>query len=128
VPNYLYLQWPGFQVRLHATIWEVYWYRATDNPTNFSFAQRIELWKGSWIAFKEKPIFGWGTGDIFIAVRYGLETMESKMENYHMKPHNQYLFFCLPSALLDPLPFMQVISYLSKHQAPINTFLLISFW
>ena len=102
-PNYLYNQWPGLLIRLHQTIWEIYWYRQTGNPTGHSFAQRIELWRGSWEAFKEKPLFGWGTGDLFIAVEYGLEKIDSQMENYRMKPHNQYLLFLLTLGIIGTL-------------------------
>ncbi len=130
VPNYLYLQWPGFVVRFHQIIWEIYWYRERGDPTGHSFTQRLELWRGSWVAFQEKPLLGWGTGDIFIAVRYGLEKIASPMENYHMKPHNQYLLFLLTlgiagSILLYGFYFMFVMQSRAYQYLPFNIFLVI---
>jgi ABC-type multidrug transport system fused ATPase/permease subunit len=102
-PNFLYTQWPGFIVRFHQSIWEVYWYRYKGDPSGHTLTQRIELWKGSYEAFKEKPILGWGTGDIFFAVEYGLKKIESQMDNYHMKPHNQYIVFLLTIGVVGSL-------------------------
>lgn len=102
-PNYLYNQWTGLLVRIHQTIWEIYWYRQTGDPTGHTFTQRMELWRGSWEAFKQKPLLGWGTGDIFIAVGYGLEKIDSQMENHRMKPHNQYLLLLLTLGIIGTL-------------------------
>lgn len=95
IANYNYTRWPGLKVRLHQTFWEIYWYRERGNPSGHTFTQRLELWRASAVAFKEKPLWGWGTGDIFIAVDYGLNQLNSPMDNYRMKPHNQYLLFLL---------------------------------
>ncbi len=102
-PNYQYTQWPVFIVRTHQTIWELHQYRQTGNPTGHTFTQRLELWHASLIAFQEHPMFGWGTGDIYIAIHYGLEQIDSPMDNYHMKPHNQYLLFLLTFGILGSL-------------------------
>ncbi len=128
--NYLYTQWPGVLVRVHQTIWELYWYQQTGNPTNHTFTQRVELWKGSWIAFLEKPLLGWGTGDIFIGVRYGLEQMNSPMENYHMKPHNQYLLFLVSFGVIGSMVIYVLYFYYVKltrayRFLPFNLFLII---
>lgn len=95
VPNHLYNAWPALAVRIHQTFWEMYWYRQTGNPTGQTFSQRLELWRASLEAVKKKPVFGWGTGDIYIAVEYGLDKMNSQLENRFFKPHNQYLLFLL---------------------------------
>jgi len=130
IPNYLYTQWPGFIVRLHQTAWELYWYRTKGNPSGHTFTQRLELWKGSWEAFKKKPWIGWGTGDIFIAVDYGLHKIESMMENYHMKPHNQYLIFLLTLGLTGTLLIFTLYGMVIWHTGawkllPFNFFLVI---
>ncbi len=132
IPNYYYTQWPGLLVRLHQTIWEVYWYRENRNPTNHTFAQRLELWKGSWEAFKEKPVLGWGTGDLFIAVEYGLKKIDSKMENYRMKPHNQFLLFLVSLGIIGSLVIYGCYFYFVKSTGaykylPFNIFLVIMF-
>lgn len=91
--NYLYNDWPNFLIRVHTTFWEIYWYRQTGNPTGHTLSQRLELWKAARAAIKHRPLFGWGTGDVFIAVEYGLDTIDSQLENTRMKPHNQYLLY-----------------------------------
>jgi O-antigen ligase len=93
VPNHLYLKWPGAVVRFHETLWEINWYLETGNPSGHSFTQRIDLWKASWEAFKVKPWFGWGTGDLYIAMDYGLSHIGSHLDTYRWKPHNQFLLF-----------------------------------
>ncbi len=130
VPNYLYTQWPTTFTRVHQTIWEVYQYHRTGNPSGHTFAQRLELWKGSYVAFKKKPVIGWGTGDIFIAVEYGLNKINSQMENYQMKPHNQYILFLLTLGVLGSLAMYALyILYIRRTKAykhlPFNVFLLI---
>ena len=99
-PNHHYTRWPGFLVRVHQSVWEVYWYRESGNPSGHSLTQRMELWRASFVAFREKPWLGWGTGDLFIAVEYGLNAIDSQMDNFKMKPHNQYLLFLLTLGLL----------------------------
>lgn len=130
VPNYLYLQWPGFQSRVHQTIWEVYWYREKGDPTGYSFAQRIEFWRAAWVAFLEKPILGWGTGDIYDAMYFGLEAIDSPLESYHFKPHNQYFQFLLTLGLAGTIVFFliywQFVRFtLAWKQLPFNVFLVI---
>ncbi len=130
VPNHLYTQWPTTFVRIHQTVWEIHQYRKTGNPSGHTFAQRLELWKGSSVAFKKKPILGWGTGEIFTAVDYGLRQINSKMENYHMKPHNQYILFLLTlgitgSLLMYALYFLYIRKTKAYKHLPFNVFLVI---
>ncbi len=129
-PNYLYTQWPTSLVRIHQTVWEVFQYRKTGNPSGHTFTQRLELWRGSIAAFEKKPVFGWGTGDIFIAVDYGLNKINSKMENYHMKPHNQYLLFLLTlgivgSVIIYSLYFLYARETKAFRYLPFNVFVVI---
>ncbi len=130
VANYLYTQWPGLLSRVHQTVWELYWYKTYGDPTGHTFTQRLELWRGSWVAFMEKPWLGWGTGDIYIAVHFGLEAIDSPMENYHMKPHNQYLLFLLTLGLVGSLllygfyyRYAQITG--AFYYLPFNVFLVI---
>lgn len=95
VPNYLYTQWPNLLVRLHQSIWEIHEYARTGNPTGHTFTQRLELWKGSWVAFLKHPVLGWGTGDVFSAMEYGLNSIDSQLDNFRMKPHNQFLILLI---------------------------------
>ncbi|MFW5793747.1 MAG: O-antigen ligase family protein [Bacteroidota bacterium] len=95
ITNHLYTEWPGILERIHQTIKGIHIYNETNNPNWSTLTQRIDLWKASYEAFKKKPIFGWGTGDLFIAVEYGLEKNDSVLQGEKMKPHSQYLLFLL---------------------------------
>lgn len=130
IPNYLYTQWPGVMVRVHQVIWEIHRFNKTGDPSGHTFTQRLELWKGSGEAFREKPVFGWGTGDIYIAVKYGLNRIDSKMKNHHMKPHNQYLLFLLTLGIAGSLViYFSYFLYIRKTRAyrflPFNIFMAI---
>ncbi len=130
IPNYLYLKWPKVLVRLHQTVWEVYQYRKTGNPTGHTFSQRLELWRASYRAFLEKPVLGWGTGDIYIAVDFGLNEINSPMANYRMKPHNQYLLFLLLFGAAGSFAIYALyVLYIKRTKAfkhlPFNVFLII---
>jgi O-antigen ligase len=60
-----------------------------------SLTKRIDLWKASWEAFRARPVFGWGTGGILMAVDHGLQKNNSELAGLNMKPHSQYLFILL---------------------------------
>ncbi|MDR4988546.1 MAG: O-antigen ligase family protein [Bacteroidales bacterium] len=130
IPNYLYLKWPKALVRLHQTVWEVYQYRKTGNPTGHTFSQRLELWRASYRAFLEKPVLGWGTGDIYIAVDFGLNEINSQMANFRMKPHNQFLLFLLLFGAAGSFAIYALyVLYIRRTNAykylPFNVFLII---
>lgn len=114
ISNYLYTRWPNLLVRLHQSAWEFFEYNRTGNPSGHTFTQRLELWKGSVVAFKESPLFGWGTGDIFIAMDYGLSNIDSKLENFRMKPHNQYLVLLLMVGIIGTLIFFLLFGWFLK--------------
>lgn len=95
VPNHLYITWPHVFTRLHQSAWELMEYERTGNPSGHTFTQRLELWKASVVAFKQHPLLGWGTGDVFQATEYGLRANDSQLDNYRMKPHNQFLILLL---------------------------------
>ena len=130
IPNYLYTQWPGLLVRIHQSTWEIYWYKQNQSPTGHTVAQRLELWRASWVAFKEKPVFGWGTGDLFAAMEFGLKSLDSKLGNYRMKPHNQYLLFLITLGIAGSLAiyiciFVYVWFTKAYRYFPFNAFLVI---
>lgn len=130
IPNHLYTRWPTFITRIHGAFWEIYWYGQTGNPTGHTLSQRLELWKASYVAFREKPLLGWGTGDVYIAVDYGLHSIGSQMEDFHIKPHNQYLVFLLivglaGSFLIYLFYFLYVRMTRAYQFLPFNIFLAI---
>lgn len=130
VSNHLYMDWPHFLTRLHQSAWEVMEYRRTGNPTGHTFTQRLELWKASLIAFQEKPLLGWGTGDVFLAMNYGLNAMNSPLENFRMKPHNQFLILLLMVGVAGTLSIFGlylwfILKTKGTRYLPFNLFLVI---
>ena len=92
VANVNYLHWPGLLIRIHQTFWEISEFRREGKPEGHTLSQRMEYWKAASEAIGSSPWFGWGTGDYLLAMQYGLERIESRLEfRSHMKPHNQYL-------------------------------------
>ena len=92
VANVNYLHWPGLLIRIHQTFWEISEFRREGKPEGHTLSQRVEYWEAASVAIGSSPWFGWGTGDYLLAMRYGLERIESRLEfRSHMKPHNQYL-------------------------------------
>lgn len=110
--NYLYPSWPGILRRFHTLTMGLYMYRTTDaqQPEWSTLTQRLELWRASYIAFKEKPVFGWGTGHAEVAVDFGLQQMDSPMVNFSKRSHNQYLTLLLLWGIVGTLVFIFLYS------------------
>ncbi len=120
IPNYLYTRWPNLLVRLHQSAWEVFEYNRTGNPSGHTFTQRLELWKASVVAFKKQPLFGWGTGEIFLAMDYGLRAINSSLDNYRMKPHNQFLVLLLMVGITGTLVIFLLYSWFLRETRATN--------
>lgn len=120
IPNYLYLKWPSIMVRIHQSLWELQRYYLSGDPRGHTMSQRLELWKAGWVAFLEKPILGWGTGDLPEAMEFGLEKIDSRMETF-MKPHNQILYLLLMTGLTGTfMILLLLVSYIIRSAACRN--------
>ncbi len=95
IANHLYVEWPNFFVRIHQSLWELQQYKLTGNPNGYSITQRIELWRASLKAIEKNKLFGWGTGDVLQALNFGLDSINSELQNRKMKPHNQFLVWLI---------------------------------
>jgi len=97
VTNHLNLNRPGFYVRAYEEMMSLYiYYESSRQMTEWgSLTKRIDLWRASWVAFRERPLLGWGTGSILPAVEHGLQKNGSSLSGLNMKPHNQYLHILL---------------------------------
>ncbi len=123
ITNHYYLKWPGIFVRVHQTMMGIYIYRVSDNPMWSTLTQRIELWQAAFDAFKKKPVIGWGTGDVFIAMVYGFEKNDSYMLRLRqadgvtpniLKPHNQYLLLLMTHGIIGLALFLGLYIYTVK--------------
>jgi len=97
ITNHQNIDRPGFYVRAYEEMMSLYLYReSSGRMTDWgSLTKRIDLWKASWEAFRARPVFGWGTGGILMAVDHGLQKNNSELAGLNMKPHSQYLFILL---------------------------------
>ncbi len=94
VTNHLNLNRPGFYVRVYEEMMSLYlYYESSRQLTEWgSLTKRIDLWRASWEAFRERPLLGWGTGGILPAMEHGLQKNGSTLSGLNMKPHSQYLY------------------------------------
>lgn len=115
--NYHYIEWPGFYSRVHVLMMGFYMYSASNgtSPTWSTFTERLELWKASWVAFKEHPILGWGTGHIERAVEYGLHKNNSVLVDSNIRSHNQYISLFLLWGLAGFTAFAWLYSYIVRN-------------
>ena len=132
IPNYLYTKWPNVLFRLHQSLWEINEYFRTGNPNGHSFIQRVELWRAAWVAFKKYPVFGWGTGDLYLAMDYGRSAINSPIEEYRMKPHNQFLSILVMIGAVGFVLFFGLYGFFVKTSKawqflPFNIMLVIVF-
>lgn len=113
VINYLYVNRPGFYVRMYEELRGVYSYRKTlyKQPSS-SFAERLDQWRASWQSFKKYPLLGWGTGNILHATDYGFKKNGSTLTGRNMKPHNQYIYYLLTLGVFGLAAFILLFTYI----------------
>ena len=91
IPNYLHAR-TNIVSRLHRIMFELDGYLAGVNASGNSFAQRLEYWKVSKEIVKEKPWFGYGTGDVADVFEKHYQLHGTNLEaKYQLRSHNQYL-------------------------------------
>ena len=101
ITNITHLHRSGLYIRLYEEMRVVYLYSKAPYlyATEGSLAGRIDLWRASLHAIRARPLFGWGTGGIFVAVSYGLKKTGSPLSGNMIKPHSQYLYILLTSGV-----------------------------
>jgi hypothetical protein len=116
VPNYLNLERHGVYKRIYAELMGLYIYRKSGftDPMWGSLPSRLDLWRASLHAFREKPVLGWGIGSILPAVDFGFQKFGSPLEGLNMKPHSQYMYFLLTQGVVGLLLFFTIYVYLVK--------------
>ena len=133
VINYLHLTWTPFYVRLHQTIWELQEYQRKRDPEGHSLAKRIEIWKATVVAIKERPLLGWGTGDVLHAIDFGLSSINSKVEDHGLRhPHNQFLHILVMLGITGLIVIFTLLFLFVKTSGayrilPFNVLLVIIF-
>jgi len=73
---------------------------------------RIYLWQAAWDLFKEKPLFGYGTGDVkdVLLQEYSLQNNNRALsQNYN--PHNQFLQSSVAVGIWGFLSMMAIVVF-----------------
>jgi O-antigen ligase len=76
-----------------------------------SSGQRLEFWKQSWSAIKERPVLGWGTGSY--SGQYclrGASAFSCKVGSYN--PHNQYIFIAVQFGFVGLFGYLGFLGFL----------------
>ena len=112
IANPVYLH-PGPRKLFYVLFYEFENFRCYRNVSNFSFLQRIELWRNAWHVFLQHPLFGVGTGDVVDQCHQRLDDTHSPLADSGMHTHNQYLNFLLAFGIVGFLlilfPFIRAI-------------------
>jgi len=87
---------------------------------NTSLGIRLEMWRASWFALLDKPIFGWGWNNTGIYMAHfrelGLVDPIALPASRHLgHPHNQYFLFLGELGLLGFISFMTMIIFPLQH-------------
>ena len=73
--------------------------------------QRLEFWKQSYAALKERPILGWGTGSYSGQYcKRGASKLSCEIGAYN--PHNQYVFLAVQLGVVGLLAYLSFLVYL----------------
>jgi len=96
ITNVGFTRWPRYKSKIYEIIWQVDYYRNGGNPSGHSVTQRIEFLKTGWHLFRQRPLFGTGTGDMVNEMKAQYDIDNSKLDiDHRFLSHNQYLDFLI---------------------------------
>jgi O-antigen ligase len=127
--NYLNIKRPGFYIRAYEEIMSLQvYYQSSRKITSWgSLTKRIDVWRASRVAFKERPLLGWGTGSILKAVDYGIKKNGSTLAGLNMKPHNQFLYILLTLGIAGMIIIAALYGYFLVRSKAHESFMFILF-
>jgi O-antigen ligase len=127
--NYLNVRRPGFYIRAYEEMMSLkVYYQSSRRETSWgSLTKRIDLWRASLVAFRERPVLGWGTGGILKAVDYGIEKNGSTMSGLNLKPHSQYLYVLLTLGLTGLIITVMLYVFFIVRKQAHQSFMFILF-
>lgn len=104
-------------------------YRVNNNPNASSFIQRIEYWKTSVYLIKNKPVFGYGTGDLQNVFDQAYNDTNSKLlPEYRHRSHNQFLAIAIAFGLVGWLIFMLALIYPAVYLGKFSNYYFFIFF
>lgn len=112
VANANYLDSFNIRARIEQVMQGYTAYRDNNNPNASSFIQRIEYWKTSIYLIKNKPAFGYGTGDLQTVFDKAYNDTNSKLlPEYRHRSHNQFFAITIAFGLAGLLIFLFALIY-----------------
>ncbi|MBE0673983.1 MAG: O-antigen ligase family protein [Bacteroidales bacterium] len=125
VTNYLNLSRSGVYNRIYEELMGFYIYRKVSYrvPWMSSFAERFDQWRAAIKAFAVHPVFGWGTGSVLKAMKYGFQTTGSPFAAINMKPHNQYFWILLTLGVAGLLGYILLYTFIVVKSGVYKSFI-----
>jgi hypothetical protein len=129
-PNYIYAgNKLAVYPRVYETIWELYQYKITKNPTEKTLAQRIEQASLSFSIIKKNIWVGIGTGNNAWAFDEVIAETHSKLSpQLTGSAHNQYLNYLIRFGILGTLYILGVLIYVFITGRKNSPFLITIFF
>lgn len=110
IPNILYLDKSGIQVRMFVLLWELDNYFNGGNFNGHSLAMRLEYWKTCFRIFMSNFWTGVGTGDIADAyVKQYQHDNTILQPRFQLRAHNQFLTMGATFGILGLLYFLATV-------------------
>lgn len=113
---------PNVLNRLYTMKESIFGYNGSPNS---STSIRLAVWKESFSLIKERPIVGYGVGDVsdVLTEKYK-EKGFYELANKHLNSHNQYIQILLGSGIVGLLYFMFILLYPLNKIKDLATYLL----
>lgn len=109
--NYLYASNNIF-ARWRELIWEYTKYQRGENPSGHTLTMRLEFWKTAFYLIKQKPLLGFGTGDIQDSFNKAYQETKTKLDKaWWLRCHNQYLAITVAFGVVGLVLFLFYLIY-----------------
>ena len=129
VANANYLESFNIRARIEQVLQGYKSYRFDKNPNASSFMQRIEYWKTSVYIIKNKPVFGYGTGDIQNVFDQAYnETNSILLPEFRHRSHNQFFAIAIAFGLTGLLIFMFSLLYPAIYLRKFSNYYYFTFF
>lgn len=112
IPNPDYPGWSFLRKRLYELLNEYDDFRSGREVNGNSLTMRYYFWKAAWYAIGQRPWIGVGTGDVEVAMKRAYLATDSPLsEEWHKRPHNQFLTVAVGLGLTGLFLFLLALLY-----------------
>jgi hypothetical protein len=112
VTNYLYPDWSPLRKRTYEFVNEFDEFRNNRYVNGHSLTMRLYFWKAASYAIAEKPLTGWGTGDVHAAMTAAYAATGSPLSpEWHKRPHNQFITVAVALGIMGFVIFLVTLVY-----------------